>query len=84
MQPSLLLSLLAISTYLQSAERPFPEESHRMAMLLRDEAQGYLEASLHARAIDVELAQAAWVRYNLSGRGLVLTAALDLEDVVVL
>ncbi|KAN0114312.1 hypothetical protein V8E52_006808 [Russula decolorans] len=29
-------------------------------MLLRDEAQGYLEASLHARAIDVELAQAVW------------------------
>jgi hypothetical protein len=62
MQPSLLLSLLAVSTFLQSTEQAFPEEGQRMAMLLRDEAQGYLEASLHARAIDVELAQAAWVR----------------------
>jgi hypothetical protein len=70
MQPSLLLSLLAISTFLQSTERPFPEESRRMAMLLRDEAQGYLEASLQARAVDVELAQAAWVRSNLFGRDL--------------
>lgn len=62
MQPSLLLSLLAISTYLQSSERANPDESRRMAMMLRDEAQGYLEASLHTRAIDDELAQAAWVR----------------------
>lgn len=62
MQPSLLLCLLAISTFLQSAERPSPEGSRRFALLLRDEAQGYLEASLLARAVDVELAQAAWVR----------------------
>jgi hypothetical protein len=61
MQPSLLLSLLAISTFLQSPGRQRPEESRRMAMLLKDEAQGYLEASLLARAIDEELAQAAWV-----------------------
>lgn len=62
MQPSLLLSLLAVSTFFQSSERANPEESRRMAMVLRDEAQGYLEASLHARAINDELAQAAWVR----------------------
>ncbi len=62
MQPSLLLALLAVSKCLQSAEQEFPAEGRRMAMLLRDEAQGYLEASLHARAIDVELAEAAWVR----------------------
>ncbi len=62
MQPSLLLALLAVSRCLQSPEQECPAESHRMAMLLRDEAQGYLESSLHARAIDVELAQAAWVR----------------------
>jgi hypothetical protein len=53
-------------------------------MLLRDEAQGYLEASLHARAIDVELAQAVWVGLNLSGRALNLMVAFDLEDVSVL
>jgi len=62
MQPSLLLALLAVSKCLQSAEQESPAEAHRMALLLRDEAQGYLEASLHARAIDVELAEAAWVR----------------------
>lgn len=60
MQPSLLLSLLAVSKFFQGAGRLCPEESHHVALLLRDEAQGYLEASLHARAIDVELAQAAW------------------------
>jgi hypothetical protein len=76
MQPSLLLSLLAVSKCLQGAGRLCPEECHRVAMLLRDEAQGYLEASLHARAIDVELAQAAWVRLNLSGRALNLMVAL--------
>ncbi len=62
MQPSLLLSLLAVSTLLQSSERVCPEESRRKAMMLREEAQGQLEASLYARAIDGELAQAAWVR----------------------
>ncbi|KAH9993709.1 hypothetical protein BJV74DRAFT_770667 [Russula compacta] len=64
MQPSLLLSLLAVSTFFQSSERANleeREESRRLAMVLRDEAQGYLEASLHARAINDELAQAAWV-----------------------
>lgn len=62
MQPSLLLALLAVSKCLQSAEQKYPAEVQRMAVLLRDEAQGYLEASLFARAIDVELAEAAWVR----------------------
>jgi len=61
MQPSLLLALLAVSKCLQSAEQESPAEVLRVALLLRDEAQGYLEASLHARAIDVELAEAAWV-----------------------
>lgn len=62
MQPSLLLALLAVSKCLQSSGQESPAEVHRVAMLLRDEAQGYLEASLLARAIDVELAEAAWVR----------------------
>lgn len=62
MQPSLLLALLAVSKCLQSAEQDSPAEAQRVALLLRDEAQGYLEASLHARAIDIELAEAAWVR----------------------
>jgi len=84
MQPSLLLSLLAVSKYLQGAGQLCPEENSRLAILLRDEAQGYLEASIHARAFDVELAQAAWVRLNLSGRGLNLICRFDLEDVVIL
>ena len=80
MQPSLLLSLLAVSTFLQSPVREYPEESRRMAVLLRDEAQSYLEASLQARAIDEELAQAAWVRPNLChGPSLKLIAAMNLE-----
>ena len=62
MQPSLLLSLLAVSTFLQSTARASPEENRRKALILRDEAQAALEASLCARAIDGELAQAAWVR----------------------
>jgi hypothetical protein len=84
MQPSLLLSLLAVSKCLQGAGRLCPEESFHVAMLLRDEAQGYLEASILARAIDVELAQAAWVRLSLSGRALNLIVAFDLEDVSIL
>ncbi|KAH9176032.1 hypothetical protein EDB89DRAFT_1846911 [Lactarius sanguifluus] len=61
MQPSLLLSLLAVSTLVQSSQQARPEESRRKAIMLRDEAQSALEASLYARAIDGELAQAAWV-----------------------
>ena len=84
MQPSLLLSLLAVSKCLQGAGQLCPERSYHVAMLLRDEAQGYLEASLLARAIDVELAQAAWVRLNSSRRPLNLMVAFDLEDVGIL
>ena len=84
MQPSLLLSLLAVSKFFQGAGRLCPEESYHVAMLLRDEAQGYLEASLQARAIDVELAQAAWVRLTLSIRPLNLIFSFDLEDVSIL
>ena len=69
MQPCLLLALLAVSRFLQSSEQESPVVARRLAMLLRDEAQGYLEASLHARAIDVELAEAAWVRQAFSGEG---------------
>jgi hypothetical protein len=81
MQPSLLLSLLAISKCLQGAGQLCPEGSYEVALLLRDEAQGYLEASLQSRAIDVELAQAAWVRLDLSGRALSLMVTFDLPGV---
>lgn len=79
MQPSLLLSLLAVSTFLQSPGRAYPDESRRMAVLLRDEAQSYLEASLQARAIDEELAQAAWVcLYLCPEPSLKLIVAIDM------
>lgn len=62
MQPSLLLSLLAVSTLLQSSQRPYPAESRDKSLMLQEAARAALEASLYARAIDEELAQAAWVR----------------------
>jgi hypothetical protein len=84
MQPSLLLSLLAVSKCLQGAGRLCPEGNYNVAMMLRDEAQGYLEASLLSRAVDAELAQAAWVRLNLSGRAFNLMVAFDFKDVSIL
>ncbi|KAG9315829.1 hypothetical protein JVU11DRAFT_3478 [Chiua virens] len=61
MQPSFLPAALAIATFFQSSEAGFGREGRRKAMLLRDVAQGALEASLNARWIDEELAQAAWL-----------------------
>ncbi|KAG8214553.1 hypothetical protein J3R82DRAFT_9614 [Butyriboletus roseoflavus] len=61
MQPSFLLAALAIATFFQSSEAGFGKEGRRKAMRLRDVAQGALEASLNARWIDEELAQAAWL-----------------------
>jgi hypothetical protein len=84
MQPSLLLSLLAVSKCLQGAGRLCPDGSYHAALLLRDEAQGYLEASLQARAIDVELAQAAWVRLNFSRKALNIMLTFDLEGFIIL
>lgn len=61
MQPSFLPAALAIASFFQSSEVGFGKEGRRKAMRLRDVAQGALEASLNARWIDEELAQAAWV-----------------------
>lgn len=61
MQPALLPALLAIATFFQSSEAGFGKEGREKALRLRDVAQGALEASLNARWIDEELAQAAWV-----------------------
>ena len=72
MQPSLVLASLAVSIYLQSSELGMGQEGRRMALKLRDEAQGMLQASLNARWVDESLAQAAWVstRYSALGRAL--------------
>ena len=61
LQPSLLPAALAIATLFQSSEAGFGKQGRRKAMFLRDVAQGALEASLNARWIDEDLAQAAWV-----------------------
>jgi hypothetical protein len=61
MQPSLLLSLLAISTFWQSSELERGQEGREKAMLFRQAAQSAWEASCNANAIDETLAQAAWV-----------------------
>ena len=61
MQPSLLPAALAIATFFQSSEAGFGQQGRQKAMRLRDVAQGALEASLNARWIDEDLAQAAWV-----------------------
>ncbi|KAI0044523.1 hypothetical protein FA95DRAFT_1562170 [Auriscalpium vulgare] len=61
MQPSLILSALAVSTYLQSSQLGRGENGRRMAMMLRNEAQSFFDASLSSRYVDEELAQAAWM-----------------------
>jgi hypothetical protein len=61
MQPSFLPAALAIATFFQSSEAGFGKEGREKALRLRDIAQGALEASLNARWVDEELAQAAWV-----------------------
>lgn len=65
MQPSLVLAVLAVATFLQSSESGRGEAGRRMAMRLRDEAQSALDASVQARRIDESLAQAAWVCIHL-------------------
>ncbi|KAF8842166.1 hypothetical protein BDN67DRAFT_899803 [Paxillus ammoniavirescens] len=61
MQPSFLPAALAIATFFQSSEAGFGKEGREKALRLRDIAQGALEASLNARWVDEELAQAAWL-----------------------
>lgn len=61
MQPSLILSLLAISSFFQSSEVGFGLPGRERALRFRDEAQAALEASFSSGWIDETLAQAAWV-----------------------
>lgn len=61
MQPSLAYAALAVATLLQSSEVGRGSEGREKALRLRDMAQGALEASLCARWVDEELAQAAWL-----------------------
>ncbi|EAU85892.2 hypothetical protein CC1G_02915 [Coprinopsis cinerea okayama7 len=61
MQPSLVLALLAISTFFQSSEVGNGQGGRERALRFRDEAQGALEASFNSGWIDETLAQAAWL-----------------------
>lgn len=61
MQPSLILAGCALATFWQSSEIGKGKPGRDLAMRLRDEAEGALQASLNAGWIDETLAQAAWV-----------------------
>ncbi|KXN93397.1 Glucose transport transcription regulator RGT1 [Leucoagaricus sp. SymC.cos] len=61
MQPSLVLALLAMSTFWQSSEIGNGQPGRERALRFRDEAQGALEASINAGWLDETLAQAAWL-----------------------
>lgn len=61
-QPSLLLSMLAIGALVQGSELRRGAKSRRRALRLIEHAHSALQASLNSNWIDIGLAQAAWVR----------------------
>jgi hypothetical protein len=61
MQPSLVLAILAMSTFWQSSEVGLGSHGRDRALQFRDEAQSALDASFNAGWVDETLAQAAWV-----------------------
>jgi hypothetical protein len=61
MQPSLVLSALALSTLMKSSEAALGEDGRRLSFWLRDAAQSSLDASISASWIEPSLAQAAFV-----------------------
>ncbi|KAJ7677492.1 hypothetical protein B0H17DRAFT_944826 [Mycena rosella] len=60
-QPSLVLAVLAMSTFWQSSEIGMGHHGRQRALTFRDEAQSALEASYNAGWVDDSLAQAAWI-----------------------
>lgn len=60
-QPSVVLSALALSTLMKSSETGLGAEGRKFAEWLRDAAQSSLEASLNASWIEPSLANAAFV-----------------------
>ncbi|KAI0372180.1 hypothetical protein BV20DRAFT_940530 [Pilatotrama ljubarskyi] len=60
-QPSLILSALALATFFRSHEGELGARGRHRALKLRDQAQAALEASLSSRWIDHSLVQAAWL-----------------------
>lgn len=62
LQPSLVLSGLALATFMKSSETGLGSKGREFALWLRDAAQSALDASLNTGWIDPNLAQAAFVR----------------------
>lgn len=63
MQPSLVLSALALATLMKSSEIEHGAEGRRRALYLRDRAQATLEEACTAQAVDFTLAEAALVSF---------------------
>lgn len=61
MQPSLLLSVLALGVLAQSSELERGAKGRQRALRLLDMAHGALQSSLAAGWVDVGLAQTGWV-----------------------
>jgi hypothetical protein len=72
-QPSVVLSALAMATLMRSSETGLGREGRKFALWLRDAAQASLDASVNASWIDPSLAQAAFVRYKLYKARSILT-----------
>lgn len=79
MQPCLILSGLAVSTFMRSSEIDQGSAGRNRALWLRDAAQSALEASFNAQWIEPTLAQAAWVsRFRGTGyRNNMLTVQIN-------
>jgi len=63
LQPSYILAMLAVATFLQSSETGLGAEGREKALRLRDEAQSALDASLNAGRLNHDIVKAAWVRW---------------------
>ncbi|KAL4250671.1 hypothetical protein ABKN59_005386 [Abortiporus biennis] len=60
-QPSLVLSALAVANFIQSSEQENGAKGRAWAMRLRDEAEGALQASLSTRWVDETLVHSSWL-----------------------
>ena len=66
MQPSLVISALALAVLLESSERGRGKEGREKALMLRDMEHTYLVTSWNAGSTDPALAQAAMVSVHLT------------------
>ncbi|KAI9060849.1 hypothetical protein FKP32DRAFT_1687389 [Trametes sanguinea] len=60
-QPSLLLAMLAMGTFVQSSNLGLGARGRKRALKLVEQAHAALQASLSSHWVDIGLAQAAWV-----------------------